>query len=189
MARTLAVVVLALAFSIAAMATPPEPMLRIELEWRGPETLAVVVENKFADVRFDGTLYVTAGAGPRDVWNEPIVVAPGKTERSVRVPLVADVEQLGVRIVRDDGELLLVHSVHVTRDAQLTPVEVEQYYEAQRAVRAARAALENRERMRMHVYRVLARGGKPACSAESAADWNEAVVEVLGADAPAACRE
>lgn len=180
---------LVLAFAFSAMATHPEPMLHIELQWLGPETLAITVENEFDDIRFEGTMYVTAGIGPREVWKEPIVVAPGKTERTVRIPLIADIEQIGVRIVRDDGELLLVNSVHVTRDAQLTPEEAEQHHAAQRAVTFARANEERRERMRMHVQRVIARGGKPTCSDESAADWNEAVVEVMGDEAPAACRQ
>ena len=181
---------LALAFAAPAMATAPQPMLRIELAWRAPEMLVITVENKFEDIRFDATMSVTAGIGPRLVHEEPITVVPGITERTIRVPIVDDVEEIGVRITgNDDRGLLLVERMHVTRERALTQEEVEQRYAAQRAVVHARAADETRARMRAHVRRVLARGGKPTCSEESAADCNEAVVAELGDSAPSVCRE
>lgn len=189
MQRLLGTLMLALAFAAPAMATTPAPMLWLELEWRGPETLLVIVRNQFADIRFDAELSVTAGIGPRLVCEEPIAVVPGKVERAIRVPLLSEVEEIGVRVTgTDDRGLMLVQRIKVTRERALTHEEIEEHQAAERAVMQARAAAEHRERMRVHVRRIIARGGKPTCSDESPAEWNEAVVAELGDAAPSTCQ-
>ena len=178
--------------ALPAAATPPSPLITMRVEWLAPQTLAIVIDSQLPPR--EAELIVTAGdAGERLIVQRAISVLTGRTDALVSVVVTHDFERVNARVSAGGDELLLVANVHVVRapngeTRQASDEEIAVREESRRAASRDAARRHERERMREHVRRVLARGGKPSCSAEAAPEWNSAVLEVMSDSAPPQCR-
>ena len=187
--KTATVLLATLLIATVAQATPPLPIVTMQVDWRSPDTLIVKIA-AIHDISGVHTLIVQRGS--EKVAEMPVTIPKGEITIPLRVAIPEETVDLGIRVM-GEGEgsgALLSDRVHIRREGSETRLmsrqEVEAMYSAERE-KGYQAAMREREaQLRRHVKNIIARGGKPVKRCEPSEDdtyremWNRILDEELG---------
>ncbi len=178
-----------LIIATAAYATPPLPIVTMQIDWRSPDSLIV----KIAAIHdIVGVHSLIAQRGTEKIAEVPVTIPKGEITIPVRVAISDETTDLGIRVMGEGGGsgALLSDRVHIRREGSETRLmsraQVEAMYSAEREKGHQDAMRHREEQLRRHVRDIIARGGKPAKRCEPSEDdpyretWNRILDEELG---------